>query len=383
MPTFAFLDVAIGLVFVFLIMSLMACGLLEILAGYLKFRSRVLKDAIYRLLDCGETPNGAPRPDIARAVMEHGLVRGLQQGEGRFIKSGPSYIPSRIFMLALCDAVQKTDAEGKPLGMASSVESLPDSPLKDVLRTLMDDAGGDVAALRKGIESWYDDAMDRVSGWYKRRSQIWLLVIGFLMAASMNVDAFDLGKRLWNDPAVRASLVLQAEKMAQSNPDLANADIRKLVEGADLPVGEPWGDPAAAHIPGWLVTAIAISFGAPFWLNSLNALLSIRSAGVKPGRSNSAVPGTGTDPQSPPPAAVSNAPVIEGRSDPAGRTAFEKSVGREDLMDIQMVLGLKAKDLTGTFSPATRDAIAAFQEKHGLPKTGVLELSLANRIMRV
>ena len=45
----------------------------------------------------------------------------------------------------------------------------------------MDAADNDVAKARENIEKWFDASMDRVSGWYKRRSQVFVFVIGLFV----------------------------------------------------------------------------------------------------------------------------------------------------------------------------------------------------------
>ena len=36
------------------------------------------------------------------------------------------------------------------------------------------------------------------------------------------------------------------------------------------------------HLLGWLLTAIAVSLGAPFWFDTLNKFMNIRSSGTAP-----------------------------------------------------------------------------------------------------
>ena len=49
------------------------------------------------------------------------------------------------------------------------------------LKPLVADAQKDVERLRTNLEAWYDDTMARVSGWYKRKTQIILIVIGIVL----------------------------------------------------------------------------------------------------------------------------------------------------------------------------------------------------------
>ena len=52
------------------------------------------------------------------------------------------------------------------------------------------------------VEQWFDDAMARVSGWYKRTTQAVLLVIAILLTISVNADTLTIAGTLWRDPSV-------------------------------------------------------------------------------------------------------------------------------------------------------------------------------------
>jgi hypothetical protein len=45
---------------------------------------------------------------------------------------------------------------------------------------------------------------------------------------------------------------------------------------------ERWLQALGAHTFGWLITILAVSLGAPFWFDTLNRIISIRSAGRAP-----------------------------------------------------------------------------------------------------
>jgi hypothetical protein len=65
--------------------------------------------------------------------------------------------------------------------------------------------------LHDGVEVWFNNAMDRVSGAYKRTAQGWLFVLGLLIAACMNADTIDMWRRLEADDELRAAMVRRAE----------------------------------------------------------------------------------------------------------------------------------------------------------------------------
>ena len=89
-----------------------------------------------------------------------------------------------------------------------------DGNLKDLARTLsplLDDAANDIDRFRRNVEVWFNDGMDRVAGWYKRHTTAWQAAIGFLLAVALNVDALQIVRTLYRDPALRQSLASQAQ----------------------------------------------------------------------------------------------------------------------------------------------------------------------------
>ena len=54
----------------------------------------------------------------------------------------------------------------------------PGMPFRQSLQALVKNAGGDVSLFRTSVGQWYDDHMDRVSGWYKRHVAMITLAAG-------------------------------------------------------------------------------------------------------------------------------------------------------------------------------------------------------------
>jgi hypothetical protein len=86
------------------------------------------------------------------------------------------------------------------------------------LSPLLDDAAGDVERFRENIETWFNDGMDRVSGWYKRRVGYVQGVIALGLAIAMNIDALQITRTLWREPTLRQSLVASARTYADNPP---------------------------------------------------------------------------------------------------------------------------------------------------------------------
>jgi hypothetical protein len=343
------LDVAIGMAFVYLLLSLIASVIQEMLAAFMQLRAANLERGL-RSLFSGDSLRS--EMDLVDCIYDHGLVRGLYsdplkdsnkiQSRFRKMMDGvrqlarrligispdkpltiqanplllPSYIPSRTFALALID-VLNADKEQGYRAMSSITKALAehDNKAAQALLTLAIDARGDVVAFQRNLEEWYNDAMDRVSGWYKRYTQRVLVVIGLLLAVAFNVNSVRVARTLWLDRDARQAMVDAAGNYAKDHPAATNqaapADTGKLREqlqsnvdvfsqvttSALLPLGwkHPWHFyedyfrvapkdaifAALTIVAGWVMTALAISFGAPFWFDTLNKFMVVRST-VKP-----------------------------------------------------------------------------------------------------
>jgi hypothetical protein len=82
-------------------------------------------------------------------------------------------------------------------------------PLLETVTTAASDA---VDKALESMEKWYDEAMERVTGWYKRYSQAFTLILAFVVALALNADTFQIGKAIYRDQALRDSLVRMADE---------------------------------------------------------------------------------------------------------------------------------------------------------------------------
>jgi hypothetical protein len=368
------LDVAIGLIFVYLLLSLVCTAINEMIEARLKMRAVDLERGIREMLqDQSET-------GLVQQLYNHPLIYSLFEGsydKAKKTRKLPSYIPSRNFALALMDLIlpAKPSTTGTPAetsgGTGSTVQtsdhiqplrnaisglsdektrqvlmnlidtvedktsgatgtsasanalikdlrdaiasgSIKNEHVQRALMTLVDAAGNNIGQARKNIEDWFDSSMDRVSGWYKRRVQVITLILGLGMAIAVNADTIAIGNSLSYDVTMRDSLVAAAQEYAKADPDKqtspnAQAQIEACkkdenspecriaknlneIQKLGLPIGWNMDDPRTipntpgawgAKLLGWLLTAFAISLGAPFWFDLLNKIMIVRST-VRP-----------------------------------------------------------------------------------------------------
>jgi hypothetical protein len=331
----AMFDVFIGVTFVYLAVALVCTAVSELLASVFQWRAKDLERAVGRLLGeaiDGEGQGGA----LAAKLYAHPLLQSLSSHATR----RPSYIPSRTFAVALMDLVRKRAAEaGAADATAGSGETtlvdirgwlkhLPAGHLQDALTTLVNEADN---ALAKGralgerdivdiqrvdtamnqvhehVETWFNNTMERASGWFKRKTQVVTVAAGLTVAAVLNVDTVAIARALAINPGLRQTLSEAALKAAQSpasstaspaptrtaeeRAGTAQEGVERAAQrlaGLSLPIG--W-DAAAipvggaewlAKVMGILLTAIAASLGAPFWFDVLNRFILIRGTGKAP-----------------------------------------------------------------------------------------------------
>jgi hypothetical protein len=283
-------EVVIGLAFLFFLLSVIASAVNEAIAGWMKLRAKTLEEGIKNLLT-GSTHPSEEGQELVDELYTNTLVNGYGKD-----KNKPSYLSSRSFRNALLEITGLLEATSRtsddPLQteairneVQGKLDAIPNEDLKRALTTIWLSAYRDATEFRAGVERWFDRGMERVSGWYKRRAQIFLFVIGFVLTVLLNASALTAADRLWKDDGLRKGLVAQVEHQQQATGGTEALD---RLEALDFPIG--WVE---ANRPGtiggwlltglgWLLTGVAITLGAPFWFDVLGKVSNLRAAGIKP-----------------------------------------------------------------------------------------------------
>jgi len=116
--------------------------------------------------------------------------------------------------------------------IGACIARLPAGRLRESLRTLLNHAGHDLRAFETSLEAWFNDAMDRVSGWYKRFAQKWMIIIGFGLAATFNVNTLKIVEVLSTSPNLAKAVASQAESYAHSNARPLSAEEAAAAQSA-------------------------------------------------------------------------------------------------------------------------------------------------------
>lgn len=280
------LDVIVGLIFTFMTVSLIASAMTEGIASILKTRSNTLFSEVKALLNNATTTAPGKPADITWQLFNHALINPRSDGSASSStkpKVLPAYIDPKKFADALIEIAELSKTSKDEIIV--SVNKISDPQLKKLLTGICNRAAGNVDKMRDELASWFDNAMDRVSGAYKRWSQLISFLLAFLMCAVLNINSIDIAKSLWAQPTVTKSISFAANL---SDPGAMQAAISNLEKIA--PVGWPgtrFQDTFAmpnivfAFI-GWAITAIATLFGAPFWFDALQSFVRLKGAGPSP-----------------------------------------------------------------------------------------------------
>jgi hypothetical protein len=270
------LDVAIGTIFVFLLFSLVISALNELILSLFDNRAKFLQMGLNELLHQAKVSTvadakksviffssvlrytGLPalwkaffvrsQPnEWTKAICNHGLVNALSRPGGRV--GFPSYIPTGAFVTALLDMIArgqwstKADGTAQPSGdvvamntesLIASISNLPEGKLRQSLLSLISATGGELTAFETALEGWFNSSMDRVSGWYKNFAHKWMILLGFMVAAAVNVDSINIIHVLSTNPNLAKAVASQAEAYWKSEPPPQTAEQKQPARDAEI-----------------------------------------------------------------------------------------------------------------------------------------------------
>ncbi|MEN3280737.1 MAG: hypothetical protein V7607_1877 [Solirubrobacteraceae bacterium] len=292
------LDVALGLAFLYFLLSTVCSAINEGIASALGWRAKTLEDAIGNLLAHGEWKHDGQAKDLASEVFDHWRIRALVRDPDSSIRrrNKPSYMPPRAFSLAVAETLAagpKGPGPGdSPWELADAdilervrtgLRSLPEGQARALVSKAVVNADGTLEGFRRQVETGFDDSMERASGWYKRKVQFTVAMLAAAVTLGLNVDSLQIGSRMWSDKPVRTAV---AAKAGVAGDAQKAADAVESINQLKLPLG--WGSNNAPksvgaglrRIPGWLITIAALSLGAPFWFDLLSRVSRLRGSGV-------------------------------------------------------------------------------------------------------
>jgi len=273
------LDVATGLILAFLMISLVTSAVTESVASALSWRANTLLQGVKDLL------NDPQFGGLALKIYNHAAVNARSNGTALSeaeLTAKPSYIDAKQFAAAFMDVAELVSDTSLSALQAKVNATVPDPQLNKLLDGMIARSGGNINRIEEEVAAWFDTGMDRVAGVYKRKVQLWAFFIGLGLAIILNVDTVKIAQALWLQPGVMRGFT---PPPSGETPQQAIDQLQAI----GVPFG--WNEKAVDYfktganwlyvLTGWLITAIATVFGAPFWFDTLQRFVQLRGAGSR------------------------------------------------------------------------------------------------------
>ena len=230
------LNVVIGLILVFLLYGLLVTILSEMIASWLGFRQRMLRLCIERMLNDNyyyDHHAGAWKKtwytikryfliefeefkfSVAGRFYAEPTIKYLAKGEKAlrfsFTNGKPSYIDPDTFALTLIHLMR--DKGRGDTDMAKIQYCLTNNTLlfqRETIRaikSMVADSGGDIKVFIDKLKGWFNESMQRNTGWYKRMMRVVSFFLGLGLALTFNIDSIQIAQLLSRDKEARGQLV--------------------------------------------------------------------------------------------------------------------------------------------------------------------------------
>lgn len=383
------LGTLICLILIYALLSLLVSTITEAVNSYFKERGTLLYNTISKLLEDNINVN------FGQLLYAHPMISNLKKNN----ESLPQYISAQMFSSTLIDVISNyarqyelsADNAGLVLQnvqtdvferFSEGINKMKYTNLKLMLMNMVEKSSmrstgkdgstlnNNLDVLQQQLQQWFNDQMDRTSGWYKTYMRTRLFWISLVVAIALNADSINLFQTLYRSPDLRLQLQPIAENLADNYAKQGNdttlTSLQKAYNAAavthikndsvkvdsvlinntakilnqlrqidsitnnydsarraslvqvsaqidqisslGLPLGwkkdqaplswreNPPHPPAnyfdqhkiftfwnfLTYIIGILITAVSLSFGAPFWFDLLVKAINIRGAGAKP-----------------------------------------------------------------------------------------------------
>lgn len=319
------IDLVILLTFTYFTSSLILSSINEgISQGIFHLREKNLKKAIEILFISKEWKKFV-RTDFVTSPH----IRSLMKKEGKY----PTFIPANNFFLFVIEKIGSENFKEGILQQSIKNANLPEE-FRNVLLDLAAQGDNKLETFEKNVTQFYDNALDHSTIWYRKNIRRILLLMGFILAISLNIDTIMIANDALTKPKDLSKTV---DKIIESLPNIQvggdsvnmvnimNNDGEVLVSQKVLPrnptmdtipsgAGNAFNNVGKLRLtyeestgyflgyqPGefskqWfgrgilgflekllgvLITAFAVQLGSNYWFDIMKKALSMRSPGKK------------------------------------------------------------------------------------------------------
>ncbi|MEA5538117.1 hypothetical protein VB834_03625 [Limnoraphis robusta Tam1] len=316
------ISIAISLSFIYFVLSLITSEIQEVIASVLKLRAKNLKEFIIHLI--GESDKTG-NLKITKMLYDKYLM-SLQTSQSYYQRNSPqlTYIPPRQFANGiigiLIEELKLNNKEEDYLDDLTKVaDKIKESPLPEKLKNeiiiVLRNANAKVVepekkfeTLQQEIETWYQNSTEYASRLYQKKAIILSRVVALLLVIMFNIDTVNIIDHLSKSEVLSSTfsstvmgVIQSSDRSDYCSENDETLDFKTCMEGIEdevqilldrvdnLPIGWNWSDPWKEQftplttgkvinaITGWMISAIAISMGAPFWFDILKNLTRLKS----------------------------------------------------------------------------------------------------------
>lgn len=225
------LDVFIGIVLIYFLYSLLSSIIAELISSWIGMRARMLRQGIDNILNDVQT--GIIKTDFFRWLKDILIVEDKNfkyTTAGKFYEEAtikylakpgdqawyslrnrkPSYISKENFVITVLNMFSNRGrgiSEWEKIKFAVETNALHlDPETHQMFVNLVkrsNDKFEDFVAL---LQNHFEETMDRVNGWYKRKIGLFIFIIGFFACILFNVDSIEIAKILIENKNIRTEL---------------------------------------------------------------------------------------------------------------------------------------------------------------------------------
>lgn len=342
MSGFPILDLVVGIIFMFFLLSIICSSIVEMILTVRRVRAKVLGQWLLTIFNTEVMNAKNERVRLGEEIMDHCALTALSPS-GR----APAYIDAKNFVAAVLDKITLYSNVVNPSTIDEFIQSIESTTAlsaelkrafliyateaKDTFNALTERTSGAIEMFRKKMESWYDSNMDRISGTMKvKYTRRFTLISGIFITLFLNADTIEVSKYLYSNPEARAEIAARAYEtgadtaIAQNMKRLKETavaqdttmirTVNQLNDSLQVKIDEineakaalkesfplgwsrsqfvtqktglDWVGFIFSKLIGMAVTVIAIMMGAPFWFDVLNKISNLRGTGKKPATSS-------------------------------------------------------------------------------------------------
>ncbi|MCG5058983.1 MAG: hypothetical protein KA714_13580 [Limnoraphis sp. WC205] len=316
------ISIAISLSFIYFVLSLITSEIQEVIASFLKLRAKNLKEFIIHLI--GESEKKDNLKITKKLYNKYLITASKSQSDYQEKIPKLTYISPNQFANSLIGILReelKLDNEEEYHfdDLTKIAEKIKESPLPEKLKNeiimIARNANAKVVepekqfeVLQQEIETWYQNSTEYASQLYQKKAIILSRILAFVLVVMFNIDTVNIIDHLSKSEVLSSTfsstvmgVIQSSDRNDYCSENDEKLDFKTCMKGIEdevqilldrvdnLPIGWNWSDPWKEQftplttgkvinaITGWMISAIAISMGAPFWFDILKNLTRLKS----------------------------------------------------------------------------------------------------------